>query len=167
VRTTERSGTLNLQVGELVEVRSEVGGDEAHAAHVGGESVYVVHAPGRLQALVPATQIPQLELVGVNRRVLRIFEIDPAYPAATLLEIGDEVVADEPSGAGDQHTGRLIRHGATPSGCGPAAVGYLSSPGELPRVSDADASVPVTTSADRYCRRAGCNRIPRKSSGFT
>ena len=44
--------------------------DEAHAAHVGRERIDVVDAARRLQAVVPAAQVEQLELVGVERAVL-------------------------------------------------------------------------------------------------
>jgi hypothetical protein len=40
-----------------------------------------------------------------------VLQVDPAHPVALALQVGDEVVADETTGAGDQDT-RLgvLRH---------------------------------------------------------
>ena len=55
------------------------------------------------QAVLPAAQIEQLELVGRGRRVLRVLEIDAAHPVALLLQMSDQMMADEAAGAGDQN----------------------------------------------------------------
>jgi hypothetical protein len=92
----------------------------------------VIDAPGGLEALVPAAQVPQLELVGVDRRVLRIVAIDPTHPVAALLEIADEMVTYEPSSPGDRDA-RRVRHRAHPSSHRPAAVDDLSFASSPPR----------------------------------
>ena len=46
--------------------------------------------------------------------VLRVLEVDAAHPVALLLEVGDEVVADEAAGAGDENAcGVGIGHGSS------------------------------------------------------
>ena len=81
-----------------------VGGDEAHPAHVGGQRVDVVDAAGGLEGLLAQPEIEELELVGVDRGVLGLLEVDAAHPVAALLEVGHEVVADEPAGAGHEYS---------------------------------------------------------------
>jgi hypothetical protein len=63
----------------------------------------VVDAAGGQQAVVPASQVADLELVGVDRGELGILAVDAANPIAALFEIGDQVVADEAAGAGHEH----------------------------------------------------------------
>jgi hypothetical protein len=94
---------VDVDEGVVAQDGGVVGGDEAHAAHVRGQRVHLVDVPGGQQALVPPAQVPQLELVGVHVGVLGTLEVDTPDPVAALLQIGDEVVADEPPGSGHQH----------------------------------------------------------------
>ena len=82
--------------------------DVADAAHVGGEIVDfgASRAPQRSLALLPPPQIQQLELVGRRRAELRVFEIDAPDPISIGLERGDEVVANESTGTGDNGPSR-------------------------------------------------------------
>ena len=60
--------------------------DEAHAAHVGRERVDVVDAAGvACEAVVPAAEVEELELVGVDVGVLGLLEVDAAHPVALRL----------------------------------------------------------------------------------
>jgi hypothetical protein len=78
-------------------------GDETHPAHVRGKRVDMVDTPGSLQAAVQPAQVEHLELVGVRVRVLRKLLVHPSHPVALLLQVGDEVAADEAAGAGDEN----------------------------------------------------------------
>jgi hypothetical protein len=64
----------------------------------------VIDAARGQEAFVEATKIAQLELVRIHRGVLGRVYVNASYPAAALLQRGDEVVTDEAAGAGDQYT---------------------------------------------------------------
>ena len=93
----------------VVEDEAVVRRDEPHPAHVGREGVDVVDllAVGRradgLQARVPATEVEEVELVGRRLFELRPLDVDAADPVAALLEVLDEVMADESTGASDEN----------------------------------------------------------------
>src|SRR5437868_3595869 len=70
----------------------------------------MIDAARGAQAIVPAAQVEQLELVGVGAAILWVLQIDAADPIALALEKGDEVMADETTGAGHKNLG-LLRHG--------------------------------------------------------
>jgi hypothetical protein len=92
-----------------------VGGDEPHAAHVRGQGVDLVDADGGLQALVPAPQIAGLELVGIDLGVLGQLVVDGPDPVAPLLQVGDQVMADETTSTGDEHAhASMIAHRRIP-----------------------------------------------------
>jgi hypothetical protein len=79
-----------------------VGRDEPHTAHVSGQGVHMVDAARGQQALVEAAEVSQLELVGVDHGVLGNADVHPPHPVTSLLQRGDEVVADEAAGSRDQ-----------------------------------------------------------------
>jgi hypothetical protein len=83
--------------------------DEADAAHVGGQSVDLVDAARRLEAVVPALEVEDLELVRRRRFVFRVLDVDAANPVSLGDEIFDQVMADESAGAGHQDS-YFIRH---------------------------------------------------------
>jgi hypothetical protein len=56
-----------------------------------------------LETGVPAPQVEDLELVGVDVGVLGVLEVDAPHPVATLLQIRDEVMADEATRTGDEN----------------------------------------------------------------
>jgi hypothetical protein len=75
----------------------------------------MIDVAGCQKALIPTAQVLELELVRIERGVLGILEVDPPHPVATPLEVGDEVVTDEPSRARHKHTDAdVITHGAPP-----------------------------------------------------
>ena len=78
--------------------------DVAHAPHVRGERVHLIDSARRLQALVEASQVTDLEFVGIDLGVLGQLQIDSAHDVALRLQEGDEVVADEPACTGHQHS---------------------------------------------------------------
>ena len=88
--------------------------DEAHPPHVGREGVDVldrlpvVRARG-LQAVGPAAEVQQLELVGARLLELGPLDVDAADPVALVLEVVDEVVADEATSTGHEDA-FLISH---------------------------------------------------------
>ena len=82
--------------------------DKAHPPHVGSESIDVFHALNGLLAGLPAAEVEQFKLVGGGGGELRLLDIHAADPVALLLQISDEVVADEAAGTGDEYAG--LRH---------------------------------------------------------
>src|ERR1051326_2240452 len=80
--------------------------DEADAAHVGGEVVNLVDAAGRLEAVAPATQVEQLELVGARSFVFGKFDIDAADPVSAVLQVAHQVVSNEATRTSHQYTSR-------------------------------------------------------------
>ena len=62
--------------------------DKTHAAHVGGKGVHLIDIAGRFQAVVPATEIEDLEFVRVNLGKLGKFQIDTTHPIAFFSQIG-------------------------------------------------------------------------------
>jgi hypothetical protein len=84
----------------VVEDGRVVLGDESHPAHVRSERIDLIHVPHGEERVVPAPQVEELELVGVDLRVLRALEVHPANPVPPLLQVGDEMMADEASRPG-------------------------------------------------------------------
>ncbi len=87
----------------VVEDLGVVEGDEAHAAHIRGQRVHLIHTAGGLQAVVPPTEIQDLELVRVDIGVLGILDVDTTHPVALLLQAGHEMMTNESTGAGNQN----------------------------------------------------------------
>src|SRR5256885_183060 len=80
-----------------------VGMDEADAAHVGGQCIDLVDTTGRGQAIVPASQIEELELVRGRCLVLRQLDVHAPYPVAALDEELRQVMSDETTRTSHQH----------------------------------------------------------------
>ena len=76
--------------------------DEADPAHLGGEAIDLLDPPSRQEAVVELAEVEDLELVGTAGGVLGELLVDPTDPVALVLEVIDEVVADEATGAGDE-----------------------------------------------------------------
>src|SRR5215469_3593055 len=70
--------------------------DEPDPAHVRGEVVDLAGAADGALALLPATEVEQLELVGGRGLELGVLDIDPADPIALGLEALDQVVVMNP-----------------------------------------------------------------------
>ena len=82
----------------------EAGSDVANASHISGEVVDVIDATRRLQAVGPMPQVEQLEIVSRGWLELWLFDVGAAYPVALQLQSLNQVVADEPSGPGNENT---------------------------------------------------------------
>src|SRR5690606_36236769 len=79
-----------------------VAGDVPDPTHVRGEVVDLVHAAGGHEAVVPAPQVEQLELVCGVRLELWFFDVGPPHPVAVRFQVLDQVMAYEAARAGDQ-----------------------------------------------------------------
>src|SRR3989442_11679838 len=77
--------------------------DEADAAHVRGQGIDFVDTAGRGQAIVPASQIEELELVRSRRLVLGQLDVHAAHPVAALHEELRQVMSDETPRSGHEH----------------------------------------------------------------
>src|SRR5439155_23236849 len=77
--------------------------DEADAAHVRGQGIDLVDAAGRGQAIVPASQIEELELVPGRRLVFRQLDVHAAHPVTALHEELRQVMSDEATRSGHEH----------------------------------------------------------------
>ncbi len=77
--------------------------DESHPAHVGGEGEGLLHPARRLEAIVPAAHVEDLEFVGRRGFIFRVLQVRPAHPAAFALQPLHQMVADEPARSADQH----------------------------------------------------------------
>src|SRR6266581_7897240 len=78
--------------------------DEANPAHVCREVVDLLHAARGLETIRPPAQIEELELLSGRLLVLGKFDVDPPHP----VPLGDEelrqVVPDEATSTGNEHT---------------------------------------------------------------
>ncbi len=74
----------------------------ADASHIGGKVVNVLHAFRGAQAVFPAAQVQQEEFVSSSGLVGRGFNVGASDPIVMLDEEANQMVPDEPSGAGDQ-----------------------------------------------------------------
>ena len=79
-----------------------IGGNKAHSAHVCGECIHMICIASRRKALIPAPEVSDLELIGVNATVLGILEVYATHPVATLLKVRNEVMSDETARSSDE-----------------------------------------------------------------
>ena len=91
-----------MQVDERVVANDHclVGLDEADAAHVGGKTVNFIDAARGLQAVVPARQVQQLELVRAARFVVGGLDVDAPDPVTAVDQISREMVTNETTRTG-------------------------------------------------------------------
>jgi hypothetical protein len=73
---------------------------EAHATHVCCERIDLIDPLSGPQAVLPATKITYLELMGVSCRELGILDIYPSYPIIPFSQTRDQMSADKPACAG-------------------------------------------------------------------
>jgi len=85
-------------------------GNVTDAAHVGCKMIDLVDVFRHHQTFAILPQIRNHKVIGGRRLEFGFFDIDAAHAETALDEILDEVVPDEPAGAGNQHT-RLLLHG--------------------------------------------------------
>src|SRR6266568_1514438 len=104
-------GFERVDVDERVVVKDPavVGGDEAHAAHVRSEGVDLLDSLGCLEAVLPANEVEQEELIRPRGRVFGLLDVHTPDPVAQLLQVRNQVVSDEASRTADQYPHILLR----------------------------------------------------------
>jgi hypothetical protein len=94
---------VKIDQGVVVQDRRMFARDEAHPAHVRGERVYLIHTTHSDESVVTSSEVEDLELISVRLCELRKLEVNSAHPVSTLLQVRNEVVADEASRPGHQY----------------------------------------------------------------
>src|SRR5215211_636999 len=79
-----------------------VGGYVADAAHVRRQMVDLVDIPRGDQAIIEASEVEYLELVGRARIVFGILDIDTPHPVVLVDQVLNQMVPYKASGTGNQ-----------------------------------------------------------------
>ena len=99
------AGFEHVRVDQDVVLRDvgEERGDVADAAHVGGEVVDLIDVASGGQAVFPHPQVQNLKIVGSGLLILRLLDIDPTHPMTIGLQLLDQMMTNEPTGASYQN----------------------------------------------------------------
>jgi hypothetical protein len=94
-----------MEVNESIVVQNlgMMAGDKSHTSHICGERVDLVNLSRRHLAIRPKPQVKNFKLVGIAGAIFWIFDVHSPNPVAMPLEKADQVMADEPTGAGDEN----------------------------------------------------------------
>ena len=79
--------------------------NKSHAAHIGSQCINFLHATSSLKAIVPPSQVEQLEFVGIDWAKLWILDINATHPITLLPQVRNQMVVNEPTSACDQDLG--------------------------------------------------------------
>src|SRR5262249_26312832 len=124
-------GSIEITLGPVLLGRSEgvevnervveqdarvIGGDKAHAAHVGRQGVNMFDPLCCLQAVFPAAQVQEGKIISLGDGKFRMLEVHTSHPAAKALEVGNQMMPNKTARSRHQYARALLHVSTSVSG---------------------------------------------------